>query len=191
MKFNRKKSIIIAKLLVNILCIILILILLDRIYAKYKTQATSQAEIRAAFYLLNDDFQNVNVKLDALEPRDEDYIYTFSISNNKNNKRTETTLEYELTVVTTTNLPITYKLYKNEDYKSGTSIITNDTIVKDEYGTFFRMLSTDKEVFTHTEDQTNIYTLVIKFPKQYNKTEYQDIIEAISIEIASRQLIQE
>ena len=62
---------------------------------------------------------------------------------------------------------------------------------KDEYGTFFRMLSTDKEVFTHTEDQTNIYTLVIKFPKQYNKTEYQDIIEAISIEIASRQLIQE
>lgn len=191
MKFNRKKSIIIAKLLVNILCIILILILLDRIYAKYKTQATSQAEIQAAFYLLNDDFQNVNVKLDALEPRDEDYIYTFSISNNKNNKRTETTLEYELTVVTTTNLPITYKLYKNEDYKSGTSIITNDTIVKDEYGTFFRMLSTDNEVFTHTEDQTNIYTLVIKFPKQYNKTEYQDIIEAISIEIASRQLIQE
>ena len=191
MKFDRKKSIIIAKLLVNILCIILIIILLDRTYAKYKTEATSQAEIQAAFYLLNDDFQSVNVKLDALEPRDEDYIYTFSISNNKSNTRTETSLEYDLKVVTTTNLPLSYKLYKNEDYKTGTNIITSDTITGDEYGTFFRTLSTGKEEFTFTEDQTNIYTLVIRFPKQYNKTEYQDIIEAITIEITSKQLIQE
>lgn len=191
MRFNRKKSIIIAKLLVNILCIILILILLDRTFAKYKTEATSQAEIQAAFYLLNDDFQSVNVKLDALEPRDEDYIYTFSISNNKSNKRTETSLEYELKVVTTTNLPLAYKLYKNEDYKTGTNIITTDSIAEDEYGTFFRTLSTEKEVFTHTEDKTNIYTLIIRFPKEYSKTEYQDIIEAITIEIDSKQLIQE
>ncbi len=191
MKFNRKKSIIMAKLLVNILCIILIIILLDRTYAKYKTEATSQAEIQAAFYLLNDDFQNVNVKLDSLEPRDEDYVYTFSISNNKSNKRTETSLEYEIKIVTTTNLPLTYKLYKNEDYNTGTNIIVSDTITPDECGTFFRTLNVGKEEFTYTEDQTNIYTLVIKFPSQYNKIEYQDIIEAISIEITSRQLIQE
>lgn len=191
MKINRKKSIIIAKLLVNILFIILIFILLNRTFAKYKTEATSQAEIQAAFYLLNDEYQSAEVKLDSLEPRDDEYVYSFSVSNNKSNKRTETSLEYELKIVTTTNLPLSYKLYKNEDYKTGTNIITSDTILPDEYGTFFRTICTEKEIFTYSENKTNIYTLVVKFPKEYNKTEYQDIIEAIVIEIESKQLIQE
>lgn len=191
MKINRKRSIIIAKLLVNILFIILIFILLNRTFAKYKTEATSQAEIQAAFYLLNDEYQTAEVKLDSLEPRDDEYVYSFSVSNNKSNKRTETSLEYELKIVTTTNLPLSYKLYKNEDYKTGTNIITSDTILPDEYGTFFRTVCTEKEIFTYSENKTNIYTLVVKFPKEYNKTEYQDIIEAIAIEIESKQLIQE
>lgn len=118
-------------------------------------------------------------------------MYTFSISNNKNNQRTETTLEYELNIITTTNLPLLYKLYKNEDYKTGTNIVTKDTTAADEYGTIFRTISTNKEIFVHTENQTNIYTLVVSFPQEYNKTEYQDIIEAIIVEINSRQLIQE
>lgn len=191
MKINRKRSIIIAKLLVNILFIILIFILLNRTFAKYKTEATSQAEIQAAFYLLNDEYQTAEVKLDSLEPRDDEYVYSFSVSNNKSNKRTETSLEYELKIVTTTNLQLSYKLYKNEDYKTGTNIITSDTILPDEYGTFFRTICTEKEIFTYSENKTNIYTLVVKFPKEYNKTEYQDIIEAIVIEIESKQLIQE
>lgn len=191
MKINRKRSIIIAKLLVNILFIILIFILLNRTFAKYKTEATSQAEIQAAFYLLNDEYQTAEVKLDSLEPRDDEYVYSFSVSNNKSNKRTETSLEYELKIVTTTNLPLSYKLYKNEDYKTGTNIITSDTILPDEYGTLFRTICTEKEIFTYSENKTNIYTLVVKFPKEYNKTEYQDIIEAIVIEIESKQLIQE
>ena len=191
MKINKKRSIIIAKLLVNVLSILLIIILIDRTFAKYTTELSSKGEIQAAFYLLNDEYQSRNIKLDSLEPRNEEYVYTFSISNNKNNQRTETTLEYELKIVTTTNLPLSYKLYKNEDYKTGTNIITEDTISADEYGTFFRELTTEKEVFSHTEDKTNIYTLVIEFPKEYNQTKYQDIIEAIVIEINSRQLIQE
>lgn len=191
MKINRKRSIIIAKLLVNILFIILIFILLNRTFAKYKTEATSQAEIQAAYYLLNDEYQTAEVKLDSLEPRDDEYVYSFSVSNNKSNKRTETSLEYELKIVTTTNLPLSYKLYKNEDYKTGTNIITSDTTLPDEYGTFFRTICTEKEIFTYSENKTNIYTLVVKFPKEYNKTEYQDIIESIVIEIESKQLIQE
>lgn len=191
MKINRRRSIIIAKLLVNVLFIILMLILIDRTYSKYATEATSQAEIQAAFYLLNDEYQSSSVKLDALEPRDEKYVYSFSVSNNKNNQRTETTLEYELKIVTTTNLPLSYQLFKNEDYETGTNIIINDTILPDEYGTIFRTFTTEKETFSHTEDETNIYTLVVKFPKEYNKIEYQDIIEAITIEIDSKQLIEE
>lgn len=49
MKINKKKSIIIAKLLVNILCILLILILVDRTFAKYKNEVSSQGEIRGSF----------------------------------------------------------------------------------------------------------------------------------------------
>lgn len=156
-----------------------------------KQRLLHREKFGAAFYLLNDEYQSKSIKLDTVEPRNDEYVYTFSISNNKSNQRTETTLEYELRIITTTNLPLTYKLYKNEDYKTGTNIITNDTTAPDEYGTIFRTISTNKEIFVHTEDQTNIYTLVVNFPQEYNKTEYQDIIEAIIIEINSKQIIQE
>ena len=52
----------------------------------------------------------MNIKLGMLEPRAEEYSYTFSVSNNDNAKRTETSLEYDLKIITTTNLPLTYEV---------------------------------------------------------------------------------
>lgn len=192
--FNKKRSIIVAKLLIGLLSIILIIILINRTLSRFETTATSQAEIQAAFYILKDDYKSMTVKLDALEPRNQEYSYTFSVSNYENEKRTETSLEYDLKIVTTTNLPLTYELYmeKEGDNSTGTTnIITNEEILPDEYGTYFRTLSTTTESFGHQANETNVYTLVVHFPEEYKETKYQDIIESIEIKVDSRQLIEE
>lgn len=105
-------------------------------------------------------------------------------------------MEYTLKIVTTTNLPLSYALYKNEKYNDNNSsnIITGDVIARDsdaEDATYFRTLSTEKEKFGFKKDEKNDYQLVISFPKEYDSFEYQGIVEGIKIVIESKQVIDE
>lgn len=192
--FNKRKSIIIVKFLISLLSLILIIILIGRTLSRYETTSTAQANIQSAFYLLNDDYKSMTIKLGMLEPRTEAYSYTFSVSNNDNEKRTDTSLEYDLKIITTTNLPLTYELYmvkEGDNITEKTNAITNEDISPDEYGTYFRTISTNTESFGHQKNETNIYTLVVHFPEEYRQIKYQDIIESIEIKVDSRQLIEE
>lgn len=61
-------------------------------------------------------------------------------------------MEYTLKIVTTTNLPLSYSLYKNQKYTDNNSvnIIKSDVIARDsdlEDATYFRTLTTEREVF--------------------------------------------
>ena len=132
------------------------------------------------------------VKLDELVPSDTPYVYNFKVANNDGKNRLETKLEYTLKIVTTTNLPLSYKLYMNENYNynASTNIITKDTIEKTgEDGAYFRTLETAKQTFGFDKDEENIYHLVVTFPKEYDSFEYQDIIEGVTICIESKQII--
>lgn len=183
------------KRIIQILILILVLILLIRIISltisKYESSATSDPAIQVAFYVLNRDYQTMNLKLDSLFPRDEPYTYYFSISNSNGEKTCETDMEYDLSIRTTTNLPIEYELYKNDKYTNATAqnIIKTNDIIQDDDGTYFRTITTDTETFSYKEAKKNTYQLVVKFPEKYNTINYQDIIEAIEITVDSKQII--
>ena len=160
----------IIKLLILVFVLILLIKMISFTYSKYESRANTKPNIIVAFYVLNKDYQSMNLNLDELFPREEPYIYTFSISNTKGQKRCQTDLEYELSIKTTTNLPITYELYKNQNYNddNATSIKKTDEIIQDEDGTYFRIITTETESFSFREDETNIYQLVVHFPQEYN-----------------------
>ncbi|MGN1352301.1 MAG: hypothetical protein ACI4VE_06005 [Clostridia bacterium] len=181
----------IIKLLILVFVLILLIKMISFTYSKYESRANTKPNIIVAFYVLNKDYQSMNLNLDELFPREEPYIYTFSISNTKGQKRCQTDLEYELSIKTTTNLPITYELYKNQNYNddNATSIKKTDEIIQDEDGTYFRIITTETESFSFREDETNIYQLVVHFPQEYNTINYQDIIEGIEITVNSKQII--
>lgn len=159
--------------------------------SKYESRATAKSNIEVAFYVINKDYQNMSLNLDSLFPRDEPYIYTFSISNSDGTNMCETDMEYDLAIRTTTNLPIEYELYMNEKYNDSgaTSIIKTNEITQDSDSTYFRVITTNTETFTYKEEKTNVYQLVLRFPKKYNTINYQDIIEGIEITVNSRQII--
>ena len=181
----------IIKLLILVFVLILLIKMISFTSSKYESRANTKPNIIVAFYVLNKDYQSMNLNLDELFPREEPYIYTFSISNTKGQKRCQTDLEYELSIKTTTNLPITYELYKNQNYNddNATSIKKTDEIIQDEDGTYFRIITTETESFSFREDETNIYQLVVHFPQEYNTINYQDIIEGIEITVNSKQII--
>lgn len=186
---NVKRSIIIIKLLLIFFSLILIGMVINKTLSKYETASEISGNVQAAFYILDVGHQSTTIQMPSIEPSNEEYRYTFSVSNNDGTKRSETSLEYDLEIVTTTNLPLTYELYIEKEEQSIENCITNTKTIQDEYNTYFKVIETATESFTHTENKTNIYTLIIRFMGEYNSVYYKDIIEGIEININSRQII--
>lgn len=187
---SKRKKILYAKLVILILCLIIVFRIFTLIWSRYESEATSNANVDIAFYLLKEDFQDMTLNLAKIFPRNDAYIYTFSIGNQDGDKTAEIDMTYDLTLRTTTNLPLTYELYMNQDYgeNGATSIIQTNEVEQDDDGTYFRVMTTKEEELLYKEPKTNVYTLVVHFPENYNTTEYQDIIEMLEITVDSRQL---
>lgn len=188
---NKKDKRVFIKALIIILGIIVATRLFVLILARYESMSNSVANVDVAFYVLKDDYKTMTTNLDSLLPQDDAYIYTFSIGNQDGTQTAEVDLEYELTIRTTTNLPLTYELYMNQQYtdSNAQNIITENKIEADEQGTYFRKLLTDKVSLSYKVATTNQYQLVVHFPKEYNAENYQDIIELIEITVDSHQVI--
>lgn len=177
------------KILIILLCLISIILLIGFTISRFQSDAEVIAKMDTAFYVVKEEYQEMNLKLDSIVPRDEPYEYNFTIANTNGTNRAEVNLEYDLVIVTTTNLPLNYELYINGD--NSTNIITEQVTEKDEDGTYFKTIRTNKEEFGFTEDEVNTYKLVIYFPSIYKDIKYQDVIEGIEIQVNSRQIISE
>ena len=187
-----KKSIKLNRLTLILIIFIILLIIVPITYSKFQSHAKSNADVKTAFYIIDSNSENKQIILDKMIPQDEPYTYNFIVANNNGEKRCETNMEYTLTITTTTNLPLTYKLYLNEKYTdlNSKNIIISEETAPDDDGTYFKTIKTNKLTFSHEKDESNIYQLVVEFPKQYNTTDYQDSVEAIIINVDSKQIIE-
>ncbi|MEE3343063.1 MAG: hypothetical protein VZS44_03125 [Bacilli bacterium] len=192
--FTKKNILLITKINLFIITAFLTLALFPITFSKYQSTATGNVNSNIAFYLFKADYQVQRIKLADLEPSNTPHVYTFSISNQNNNKTSDVDIEYTLKVVTTTNLPLRYQLYENEDYQSNnsTNLITqnNSTIAPDEDGTYFQTFEFDQEELLYTTPKTNNYTLVVYFDETNTNAKYQDTIESVRIIVESRQIIE-
>lgn len=168
------------------ICILILFFTLGKTGAIFQTETLGSANIDIAFYCIKEDYQTMTLKLDNIIPRTEPYIYNFSISNNNGTKRTETELQYDLIIRTTTNLPLNIKLF---DTNSGVTQIGTETIVQDSDDTYFRYINIPQREFGFLIDQTDNFRIEVVLPAIYKSHEYQDIIELIEINVDSKQKI--
>lgn len=189
--FNKKRFLLINKLNIVFIIFVVILYFCPVTLSKYESNSNGSAVSSIAYYVVGTDYQTDAINLMGMIPRDEDYVYNFTVSNfDSDGNLAETDLSYDLSVVTTTNLPLEYELYiSNDGGNTYSNAVTLDEIKKDETGTYFRYLYTDKVSISHTEKVTYNYTLKVKFAKNYNSYIYQDIIEGVRIIIDSKQIL--
>lgn len=184
------------RLLIVVLGLFLLIILAIKLfqiaYASYESEAKLNANINKALYILEEGGMDFNIDLNKIEPSDKPYVYKFSISNYKGNKHSQVDIEYKIDFKTTTNLPLTYELYRNENYDAAgaTNLFAEAKVTQDVDGAWYNSLEgKEKYVLPYTEDKTDIYTLVVHFPKEYKtNTEYADSIENIEVAIISNQV---
>ena len=187
---NKKLRRLYAKLVILVLCFLIIARIFVLVLSKYESISNSYANVDIAFYLLKEDFQTMTLNLASILPQNNAYTFEFSIGNQAGEDIAEVDIEYELTLRTTTNLPLTYELYMNQLYtdQGATNIIKENTVNLDEDGTYFRTMTTEKITLPYKEGKTNLYQLVVYFPDNYNQENYQDIIELIEINVNGQQV---
>ena len=160
-------------------------------YASFQSTAKLSLDIQTAMYVVDVGEMSFNIDLDRIVPSDDPYIYTFSISNFDLEKRTDVDLEYTLSIQTTTNLPLKYRLYYDDYNLAEKGIISSSELRQDEDDSWYNYFDINQKYeFTYKENQTNIYYLVIDFPVNYKDTiEYSDAVENIQVIIDSKQII--
>lgn len=178
------------KVIILFICLLFMLFILPYTYSRYESASSTEITTGVAYYILDTVPISENIRLDSLVPSADPYVFNFTISNNDGVNRLETVLSYDLTLRTTTNLPLELELYMNEDFASpyATQLVSED-VVQDEYGTYFRTFSAPTAYFNYFYDETNVYTLVVYFPKEFNSFEYQGILESLELTIDSKQVI--
>ena len=185
LKYNR--------LTIAIIILAILLFIVPITYSRFQSTRTPNTEIETAFYIIDSNYETKSVHLDDLVRSDTPYTYNFTVANNNGTDRAETDIEYTIEITSTTNLPLTYALYLNQEYtdEDSTNIIINDTTQPDEYGTYFKKMVTESKKFSHLKDESNSYQMTVVFPKEYEDFEYQGIIEGIIITVKSKQVIEE
>ena len=184
---NKTKFLFFFKYIAIFLLVVFIINIMEITYSKYSSSANGDAAANIAFFIVDVGTYENTISLNNLEPSNNDYIYKFTVNNFKNNKRTNVKLDYNLEFVTTTNLPLTYKIYK----EGTNNIITSNEIIQDGDMYFNKLSTNEAGSFSYEEKQTEEYTLVVNFPITYNDKpdEYQGLIDSFMIKINATQRV--
>ena len=184
---NKTKFLFFFKYIAIFLLVVFIINIMEITYSKYSSSANGDAAANIAFFIVDVGTYENTISLNNLEPSNNDYIYKFTVNNFKNNKRTNVKLDYNLEFVTTTNLPLTYKIYK----EGTNNIITSNEIIQDGDMYFNKLRTNEAGSFSYEENQTEEYTLVVNFPITYNDKpdEYQGLIDSFMIKINAIQRV--
>ncbi len=192
-KFYEEKKRFLLFSVMLLLALFLAYYLFKGAYASYKSSAKLVTNIDKALYLIDTDKMSFNIDPEQIVPSLKPYTYKFSVSNFNSSKQGEVSLLYTVKVITTTNLPISIQLYRNENYddSQATPLLTGARTVQDEDGSWYNIYDTNNSYTMDYNDKiTDIYTLVVNFPKSYSSsTTYADCIESIEVRIESSQKV--
>lgn len=181
---NKQKFKLFNRITISVFCLFLILILMKTVFSVFHSEASGVVSNRIAFYVIDAKPQTQEIKIGELAPNGQDYSYSIEVSNFKDGKISEIDMNYTMQIKTTTNVPVTYKLYANG---GDTNVIGNKEIIQDDNGMYFFKYSPQVGNFVHDVQKTDTYTLVINFPDTYNNASYQDLIETIEITVDVKQ----
>ena len=173
------------KVIITLIIIVSILFISGIAYSKFTSNASLAVsnQFLAKFIFEAEETDNISLPLTSLNPGDE-VTYNFSVTNNKENKRSNVNIDYEITIETFHFMPLDIKLYK---------VGESDELVLNCDETYSRndenklICNTMPITLSYEEDRTDNYKLVVSFNEEYNSLEYTNLVDYIDININNYQ----
>lgn len=212
-----KKKIIKSLIIISLIIIIIFAaIQIRNTLARYETTATTLRDVDVAFWVVDNSFKSQRLVIDDIYPLDTPFEYRFTVSNfdpgiletEADDKIAETDMEYDITLTTTTNLPLSYEITKNgttyTDIQEELYKDTDQTVYRElRFGTteepYPLVMDTINNTTKNKSKITDVYVLKVTFPTQSyvdgvlvdNRVNlnYADLIESIKIDLTARQKI--
>lgn len=182
---DKKKFLYFNRITVAVIGIFILLSCTRFAFSKFYTNGKGEAISEIAFYTINPGTQTQTLKMFDIKPDGKDYVYDINVSNFQDNNVSEVDMEYHLSLRTTTNIPIEYKIYLNG---STMNEFNQKEVIQDEDGMYFFRFQAPVGNFQKNVEKTDHYQLVVNFPSIYNEETYQDLIESVEVTIDAKQL---
>jgi len=179
-KFDKKRFLLVSKLIFVFIAFVGIINIIGKTYSRYESNVDLSAGANIAFFVVDQGTYESSISLTGLTPSAEPKYYTFYVANyNTNNKRADVDLKYTITFETTTNLPLTYEIIRNESFDSAhTDLLGTPVIRQDENDVFYKTYSNPNEYsFSHLSNEVDEYTMKVTFPLNNGAQNPDDLIE--------------
>ena len=160
-------------------------------YAKYESRKNLITDAVAALYIIKPGSYSFDMNIEGVVPGTDDYIYSFTVSNFEESTTSNVDLSYSMRIISTTNLPLNYRLYKNQSPTGGTNLLNITDISQDSESAWYKVFDLeDIGDFTHDTNTTDTYYLVVNFPQSAQSTiSYAGQIESVEVKIDAKQVI--
>jgi hypothetical protein len=158
--------------------------------SRYENETAIRIKPSIAFFIVDVQSQTGQIKLEEMVPSTSPYLYSFNISNFHNNKHANVDLTYSVEIITTTNMPLDFHVYR--DSVNSANVINTDTTTTNTDGMYFRHLVINGvNTMDYDEDVTDTFILAVDFPIQYknNADDYAGIIDLVDIKINAEQVV--
>lgn len=157
-------------------------------YSFFNSNAESNSTNQgiASFIFEANKVDYIELDLNGLVPGDEKE-YLFSITNSKDEKTSDVTIEYQLRIKTYHFIPLTINLYKIEEDKETLVGTCDETFARNSDSEL--VCSMPIETLKKSELELENYKLKIAFPIEYNDVAYSNLVDYINVEIESWQKI--
>ncbi len=158
--------------------------------ARYESSVVSNVSPTLAFFVVGVESTSGQIKLAGMVPRTEPYLYSFEVSNFSGTERANVDLTYSIEIITTTNMPLNFRIYKGNNTTNNE--VDSDTTTADANGVYYRhLVINDVSTMNYNTPTTDRYTLWVEFPRSYMNypAEYAGIIDLVDIKINAEQVV--
>ena len=173
--------------------IFLLIIIISSIgftYARYETDTTLKLNPNIAFFIVDATNNTKSLELTKMVPSNDYYDYYFEVSNFNDTGKANVDLNYNIKLKMTTNLPLTYEIYKVEDNTMANINTVNISTNQD--GMYFKEYVDTNDYFMACKTKkTDRFLLRVYFPLEYknNPHYYESVIDLVEININATQVV--
>ena len=173
--------------------IFLLIIIISSIgftYARYETDTTLKLNPNIAFFIVDATNNTKSLELTKMVPSNDYYDYYFEVSNFNDTGKANVDLNYNIKLKMTTNLPLTYEIYKVEDNTMANINTVNISTNQD--GMYFKEYVDTNDYFMACKTKkTDRFLLRVYFPLEYknNPDYYESVIDLVEININATQVV--
>ena len=191
-KFDKKRFMLVTKFIFILSGAFIAVKLVGQTFTRYESNVDLNANANVAFFVVDQGTYEHTISLTGLTPSLDAFYQDFYVANYNDQGRASVDLDYKITFETTTNLPLTYEIIRNESFEElHHNIIDDEYDRQDEYDVFYHVfVDDDTYSFTHDSNQVDKYTIKVIFPesKKDKPDFYQGVIELFSIIIDASQV---